>query len=182
MRYIIAHLIRGEAKHMHEAITQDLVEKFHTFPIHNRIVPHLTLKRWFELDAEAMKKLQGILDTFVTTHSQSDYRLGGFNHFGEDVIYVDVRPSPEMSATARDLMKVLHEVKEMTFDEFDAVEDDFHATLVMRALKTFDYTQVWEYLSKQEGFDFNMKFDNIAIMKRETDAWVVDRIWELPKC
>ena len=87
------NLIRGEAKEAHEAITKDLVEKFDAFPIHDRIVPHLTLKRWFELDAEGIKEVHTALDGFVATHSQSEYRLRGFNNFGEGVIYVDVDPS-----------------------------------------------------------------------------------------
>ena len=180
MRHIIVHLIRGEAKNKHEAITKDLAERFGTFPIHDRIVPHLTLKRWFELDAEDMKNLYSVIDTFATSHTQSNYHLHGFGHFREDVIYVDVKPSLQMSSTARDLMNVLHKVRGMTFDEFDAIEDDFHATLAMCALKPFDYAQIWEYLNTQEKMSFDMKFDNIAVMKRETDKWVIDRVWKLP--
>ena len=51
-RRIIVHLIRGEAKNTHESITRNLVEHLDAFPIHDRILPHLTLKRWFELDSE----------------------------------------------------------------------------------------------------------------------------------
>ena len=180
MRHILVHLIRGEAKKKHEAITRDLVEKYDAFPIHDRIVPHLTLKRWFELDAEGMQNLYDTIDTFVASLTQSDYKLSGFGHFNEDVIYVDAKPSPEMASTTRDLTKILHGVKGMTFDEFDVMEPEFHATLVMRLLKPFDYTQIWEYLNKEEVFDFNMKFDNIAILKKVDNKWVEDRIWEIP--
>ncbi len=180
MKYIIAHLIRGEAKDKHEAITKDLVKKFDTFPIHDRIAPHLTLKRVFELDADGIKNLCSTLDTFVDCHTQSTYRLDGFNHFVEDVIYIDVKPSPEMLSTAKDLMNVLHKVENITFDEFDAIENDFHASVVFRKLKPFDYKEVWNYLNKEEKIDFDMKFDNIAIMKKEVDKWYIDRVWELP--
>lgn len=179
MRHIIVHLIRGEAGEAHEAITRDLTEKFDTFPIHDRIVPHLTLKRWFELDGAGMESVRNMLDMFAAAHTQSDYRLHGYGHFGEDVIYVDVKPSAEMSAIARDLMKSLHSIEGMTFDEFDGVEDDFHATVVMGALKPFSYAQIWDYLNAKEAMDFNMKFDNIALLKREADKWVVDQVWEL---
>ncbi len=180
MRHIIVHLLRGEAGKAHEAITRGLTERFDTFPIHNRIVPHLTLKRWFELDEAGMEQLYKTLDSFAASHVQSDYRLHGFNHFGEDVIYVDVKPSSEMSLTVRELMEDLHTINGMTFDEFDNTEDDFHATVVMGALKPFDYAPILEYLNAKEGMDFNMKFDNIAVLKRDTGKWVVDRVWELP--
>jgi hypothetical protein len=55
-RYILVHLIRGEAKKAHEEITHKLAEHLDGFPIHERIVPHLTLKRWFELDEIGIQK------------------------------------------------------------------------------------------------------------------------------
>ncbi len=179
MRRIIAHLIRGKAGEAHEALTRDLTDKFDTFPIHDRIPPHLTLKRWFELDAANMESLCDVLDSFAASHTQSEYKLGGLGHFDENVIYMDVKPSPEMSDATRDLMEALHSVDGMTFDEFDGIEDDFHATLVFGALKRFDFAPVWEYLNAQEKVSFDMKFDHIAIMKRAEDKWVTERVWEL---
>ena len=179
-RYIIVHLIRGEAKELHEAITKDLVDKFDTFPIHERIVPHLTLKRWFEFDAEEMVVVYKMLDQFVLSHKQSTYRLHGFNHFGDGVIYIDVEPSPEVSEIARDLMNELHKIQNMTFDEFDNIYDDLHATVAMRALKPFDFKETWDYLLTKQTPDFNIKFDNIAILRRGADKWVPEHIWELP--
>jgi len=47
---IIVHLIEGEAKKAHENITRSLVDKLDAFPVHDRVVPHLTIKRWFDLN------------------------------------------------------------------------------------------------------------------------------------
>lgn len=179
-RHIIVHLIRGEVKEAHEAITRDLVAKLDAFPIHDRIVPHLTLKRWFELSEAGMREVYKVLDEFATSHTQSEYHLHGFNNFGEGVIYIDVDPSVEMSQSARDLMNALHTVKDMTFDEYDAIEDDFHATVAMRALKPFDFRETWDYLQMQKVPDFTMKFDNIAVLRKDSDTWVAESVWELP--
>lgn len=180
MRRNIVHLIRGDAGKAHEAITRQLVEKFDAFPIHNLFAPHLTLKRGFELDVEGVKDLYAMLDAFATNHTQSDYRLHGFGHFKEDVVYVDAQPSKEMSATVRELIALLHGVKDMEFHEYDDVEDDFHATVIMKDLKPFDYDQIWNYLATIEQPDFDMKFDNLTVLRREPQEWVVDRVWELP--
>jgi len=179
MRRIIVHLIRGEAKEVHEGITQDLFEKFDSFPIHERIVPHLTLKRWFELDDKGMEPLYVLLDSFVEKNKQSDFVLKGFDHFGEGVIFVDVDASSKMIETVQSLMKDLHSIEGLTFDEFDVADNHFHATVAMRALKPFDFKEIWEYLQTTKAPMFTMKFDNIAILKREEDKWVPDRIWEL---
>ena len=178
MRRIIAHVIRGEARIAHEAITRDLADKFDSFPIHERIPPHLTLKRWFELDEKGMDTLHKTLDVFATSQKQSDYALSGFGNFGEGVIYVDVIPSAEMLQSALHLMDALHKVEGLTFDEFDN-GSDFHATVAMRALKPFDFDQIWNYLETVPQPDFKMKFDNIAVFKKPVDVWEVERIWEL---
>jgi 2'-5' RNA ligase len=179
-RHIIVHLIRGAAKEAHEAMTRGLVETLDAFPIHDHVVPHLTLKRWFELDQAGIEEVYKVLDTFVTTQTQSGYRLHGLNNFGEGVIYIGVDSSKEMSQGARDLMAILHTVKDMTFDEIDAIEDNFHATVAMRALKPFNFKQTWDYLQAQEALDFNLNFDNIALLKKEGEKWVPARIWEIP--
>jgi len=167
MRRIIVHLIRGKAKDAHEAITRNLVEALDAFPIHDRIVPHLTIKRWFELDDQGLTQLYSVLDTFAATHAQSNYRLHDFNNFGEGVIYVDVDASAEMLAGAKDLMKALRHIQGMTFDEYDEIEGDFHATVAMRALKPFDFNDTWNYLQTLDKMDFSLKFDNVAVLKRE---------------
>lgn len=179
MRHIIVHLIRGEAGKAHENITKDLTKKFDSFPLHNRIQPHLTLKRWFELDNEGMDVLYKKLDDFVNSHHQTNYSLKGFGNFGSDVIYVDVVASQELLSDLRDLNNELHTIQGLTFDEFDAIENDLHATVAMGALKPFDYEEIWNYLNAGPIPHFDMKFDNIAVMKRDADRWVIDRVWEI---
>ena len=178
MRHIIAHLIRGEAGKYHQNLTKELTEKLDAFPIHDRIPPHLTLKRWFDLDEESMNSLHRLLDDFVSSHKQSDYSFTSFGHFGTDVIYVDAIPSKEMSEDVLELMKKLHKVEGLEFDEFDN-GSDFHATVAFGALKSFDYDKVWNYLQTTKQPNFNMRFDNIAILKKPIDKWVVDRVWEI---
>lgn len=180
MKYIIAHLIRGEAKHAHEMITKDLVSKFDVFPIHDRISPHLTIKRWFEIDEKGLDEIKKKLDIFCAAHTQSDYELKGFGHFGKDVIYVDALPSEKTLQTIRELMTLLKEVPDLVFDEYDEVQNDLHATVVMEALKPFNFDEVWNYLQNSEQPNFHMKFDNLTLERRDENKWVLEKVWELP--
>jgi 2'-5' RNA ligase len=179
MRHIVAHLIRGEAEKYHQNLTKDLTEKFDTFPIHDRIQPHLTLKRWFEIDDVGMDAVYKTIDNFVNSHNQCDYELKSFGHFGEEVVYLDVTPSKEMLVLVKDLKNELHRIEKLTFDEFDDLENDFHATLVFGALKSFNYRQVWDYLGKLSQPNFEMKFNNIAVLKKPVDKWIIDKVWEI---
>ena len=178
MRHIIVHLVRGKAKDYHEALTADLVEKFDVFPIHDRIQPHLTLKRWFELDETDLNSLYEILDQYAAAHTQSDYVMDSFNNFRDDVIFLDVTPSTKMQSDALELLEALRTHPGLEFDEYDN-GSDFHATLTMAALKPFDYDAIRSYLGTIEQPNFTMKFDNIASLKKVDDKWVVDRVWEL---
>jgi len=178
MRHVVAHLVRGEARDYHIELTKDLVDKFDIFPIYNRIPPHLTLKRWFELSDADMRLLHNILDEYTATHSQSDYKMNRFSNFREDVLFLDVTPSEKMRKDVLELMDALHTHPSLEFDEYDN-GSDFHATLTMRALKEFDFKAVQSYLNSLEQPNFNMKFDNIAILKKLETEWVVDKVWEL---
>lgn len=178
MRHIIAHLVRGDAKDYHINLTKELVEKFDVFPIHERIPPHLTLKRWFELSDSDMQILYGLLDLYAASHTQSEYVMNSFSNFRNDVIFLDAKPSEKMQADVEDLMKVLRTHPALEFDEYDN-GSDFHATLTMAALKEFDYEAIRSYLETIEQPYFEMKFDNIATMKKVDGKWVVDRVWKL---
>lgn len=178
MRRIIAHLVRGETNDYLTSLTKDLVNKFDVFPIHNRIPFHLTLKRWFELSDEDMQKLHMLLDDFAQSHTQSDYTMNKFGNFREDVLFLDVEPTEKMQSDVLELMDVLHTLPSLTFDEYDN-GSDFHATLTMSALTPFDFQTIKEYLNTVQQPNFNLKFDNIAILKKTETVWIVDRIWEL---
>ncbi len=179
MRRIIVHLIRGEAKDAHEAITRSLVDELDAFPIHERVAPHLTIKRWFELDDAGLQSVYAALDQIAATHRQSSYRLHGFKNFGEGVIYVDVTPSQETLDIVSATMGAMRDIEGMTFDEYDDIQGDLHATVAMRAQKPFDFQKTWDYLHKLPPIDMDLQFDNIAVLKKVDNKWVPERVWEL---
>lgn len=178
MRRNIVHLVRGNAKNYHTELIKDLVDRFNVFPLYNLFPPHLTLKRGFELSDEDMQLLHRILDEYKATHSQSDYKMNQFSNFREDVLFLDVEPSEKMQKDVLELMDALHTHPSLEFDEYDN-GSEFHATLTMRPLKEFDFKAVRSYLNELKQPNFDMKFDNIAILKKPETEWVVDKVWEL---
>ena len=176
---IIVHLIRGEAKEAHENITRSLVTELDAFPVHDRVVPHLTIKRWFDLDKVDLQTVHAAIDTIVETHKQSPYRLHGLDNFGEGVIFVDVDASEAMLETVGAVIVAMRTIKGMTFDEYDEIEGDLHATVAMRALKLFDFKETWDYLQTLPPIDMNLRFDNIAVLKKVDNKWIPEKVWEL---
>ena len=66
----------------------------------------------------------------------------------------------------------------MHFHEYDN-GGDFHATVAMSAPKPFNFDEVWNYLQTGEQPNFEVAFDNIAVLKKEHAVWVVDRVFDL---
>lgn len=180
MRYNVVHLIRGEAKIFHEKITRDLTDTFGSYPIHEYIPPHLTLKWPFESDEEGLSAVNTVINSICQTHRKSDYHLRGFGHFENAAIYIDAIPSPEMKATVTDLQTKLAALPGIALNEFDTTQK-FHASVAVSRLKPYSLEQLWEHLQKGPQPDFAMKFDNIALMKKVGNKWIVDRVTEIPE-
>ena len=125
-----------------------------------------------------MKELYEKLEEFACSHIQTDYSLKGFGNFGDDVIFMDVKASREMMNAVSDLGKTLHTIQNLTFDEFDT-NDGLHATVAFGSLKPFNFNEIWNYLATTSEPNFQMKLDNITVMKREKDIWEIDRIFEI---
>lgn len=178
MKYVIAHLIRGEAQKLHETITHNLTEKFDTAPLFEYIVPHITLKRSFERDENRIDDIYRAIDAFAETHAQTDYSLKGFGNFNEVAVYIGVHPSEEMKQSVKDLQGTLEEVEGIELDEFDRAHR-FHATVALGKLKPFSLEEVWNYVQALEVPDFSMKFDNVTVLKKIDGKWVIDRITEI---
>lgn len=178
MRHNIVHLLNGEAEIMHHSVMDDIAEKFDIVPFYKLMPSHLTLKRGFESDEVDMMDLYERLDTFSTAHTSSEYSLKGWGQFPGKAIYIDVTASKKMSDTVAALLNSIRNMSGMNFHEYDN-GGEFHASVALSALQPFDFEKVWNYLQTIEQPDFEMKFDNIAILKKPEDVWVVDRIFEI---
>ena len=177
MKYVIVHLIRGEAGEFHGGITRELTEKFGTYPLYERVPPHITLKRSFEREEKEIDGIYTLIDDCARVHTQSDYHLRGFGHFCGETIYIEAVPSREMIVAVTDLQNRVSGL-DIALEQFD-LNQNFHATVAMASHKAFSFDTVWGFLQSVEAPDFSMKFDNIAVLKKVDNRWLVDRVTEL---
>lgn len=178
MKYVIVHLIRGEAGKLHQEITRALTERFGTYPLYDYVPPHLTLKRSFEIDESRVSEIYSALETFVSNHIQTNYELKGFGNFGSVAVYIEALASPEMQRDHTELQNILSEIDGITLDEFDKAQR-LHATVALQKLKPFDLDQIWNYIQTLKQPRFSMKFDNVALLKKVDDRWHVEKVFEL---
>lgn len=178
MKWAVVHLVRGEAGQYLESLRANLFKKFDTFPLHRYVPPHITLKYPFEVNEDIAGVLYKKLETFAGLQRQIKYSLVCFGSFKEYAIYVGVTYPKEMLQSILDLMKTLHGVDGITFDEFDG-SSNLHATIATSKYKALNYGLVWGYLKTLPEPNFKLKFDNIAILKKNPDRWVIDHVWEI---
>lgn len=178
MKYLIVHLLSGDAKAFHERITREISIRYHTLPLFERIASHITLKPPFETDEEGIKEVERILRAFAKGERATPLTLSGFGHFGFRTMYIDIPKSSEAVVLARRTLKVLNEnVEWMPKNPLEG--NKLHAS-VARFLTRRQSRRISRHLSALKPPYFEVTFDNIAILKKEGNAWHRHAVIALP--
>ncbi|KKT42149.1 MAG: hypothetical protein UW30_C0002G0060 [Candidatus Giovannonibacteria bacterium GW2011_GWA2_44_13b] len=172
MRYCIVYLLFGEAKAAHEKLTAEIADKFGVFRLNGYFPPHITLRRPFETDS--IEEIGSLVDKFAEVHSQSTLELKGFNYFRKDVVYVDAFPSLETLKTIEELGISLRTFPGLEFDDFEK-ELKLHATVAYKDKKIEEkFDEIWDWVS-EKNFDFDVELDNISILKKQNNVWILHK-------
>lgn len=172
MRFFIAYLLTDEPKKAHNFLTKNIERQFgfiRTCP------PHVTLKSPFE--SNSIEDAGKVLENFTKTHRPVQMRFNGFGSFEKEVIYADVKISPEVNRIIVELDAALQSIPWMEYSEFDK-KRKLHSTLVdkIKPAKVFRQLRLFATLG---SFDFAVWLDNIAILKKEKNKWIVYKQYNL---
>ncbi|HEX9408550.1 MAG TPA: 2'-5' RNA ligase family protein, partial [Methylomirabilota bacterium] len=86
----------------HKELVDLVAERFGlTFTQRQAIPAHFTLK--YHFTTPEIGQMEALLDDFVRRHRRAPISVGGFGHFAEDVVFVDV----QLSAAARRVLEAL---------------------------------------------------------------------------
>lgn len=171
MKYLIVTLIKEDAEKYQQKLLYSVANRFNVNGAIQRKPPaHITLKYSFETDN--INPVEKAIEEFSKSINKSKYQLTGINHFDEDVIFIDVIPSKEMSETYSNFINHLRKNTKITFKQFDG-NTHFHSSIAHTDIKT-KFQEIWNFVSK-ENPDFEVFFDNITILK------LIDGIWQIHK-
>jgi len=171
LRYLVAHLLSGDASAFHKALARELTLRFHTIPLHERIPAHITIKPPFEADDEHIADIERILRAFDSTEPAAPLLFRGFGRFGFRTIYLDVQKSPEAVSLARRALKTLND-NAGWLPHNPREGNKLHASLA-RFLAPRQSRRIWRFLRECAYPQFETRFDNIAILKKEGREWRV---------
>ena len=145
MRYVIVSVVKGPAGNFNNNLRKEVFEKLGAKS--SKLPAHFTIKAPFE--ADDISDLDKVLQDFAQNHKAQDYKIKGYNHFDNRVIYMDVHMNKKSKLLHDELIEELEKLPYIHFKNHD---------------------ELWEYVNNIPC-DFDCKFDNVSVFKWEDNTW-----------
>jgi 2'-5' RNA ligase len=145
--YLVEVRLMGGLKKYLKAIAYDIADEFGVqSAVDPRPVPHITLFGPYDTDrgTEARTAVRDVCSRFGLV----PFRLNGFGHFRNDVIYVDIELSPELRQLRRQLAARLRPVCTQ-FQPYDVSKHyRFHITVAKNDIER-EFGDIWSYVTDE---------------------------------
>ena len=176
MEYVVVYLIRGKEEKYHQKLVKEVGPKFgETYMIENPLPSHITLK--YSMNLNSPKELEKVLKLFAEKHKSSKIKIDGFGNFKKFVIFLKIKLSKSSIKLQKELLKEVKKIKGVKMHDFD-VKWKPHATIAYgNTKKSFD--NIWNYLKTLEKPNFELKFDNITILRKPIKFWKIYKTYRL---
>ena len=175
MKYAIVYLIRGKAEKYHQKLVREVGPKFgENYLLENPLPSHVTLKSPFRTNK--IKKIELLIRAFVKKQHQYGILMGNFGNFRKFVIFSKTKFSRPARKIQKNLIKELKKLKGLKFQRYD-LHFKPHATIAYGNTK-INFNLIWNYLKKKNKQKFNLKFDNISII-RKPKYWEIYKIYKI---
>lgn len=169
MRYVIVSVTKGNAGNFNNRLRKNLFEKFGAKS--SKLPPHFTIKSPFE--SEDLSSLENMLQKFCNSNPISKYKIDGYEHFDDRVVYMKVLMSPQGKIIHDKLISELEKFKYINFNNHDGKDKIFHVTLASKKINKI-YKDIFNYVTPIPC-SFDCTFDNISIFKWQDDTWVLHK-------
>jgi hypothetical protein len=178
LKYLIAHLLSGDAKRFHLALARELSVRYHTRPLYERIPPHVTVKPPFETDEAGIAEVERVLRALAVHERAPRLAFSGFGRFGFRTVYMDIVKSADAVSFARRAIKTLNE-NIAWMPRFPLEGNKLHAS-VARFLTRRQSGRIWRHLKTMGKPAFESSLDNLAILKKDGKSWTLHALVALP--
>lgn len=169
-RYVIVNLLNGEPLEFHEKTVDNVCHKFKVQP--QKLPGHITLKAPFETDN--IDEVEEVIAEFIKIHAKAPIKLEGFNHFRDNVIFMEIFPSQDAVVLHKSLYKSLKTLDFLEWKTHEGEKITFHSTIVSRRISP-KFQEIWDYVNSLD-YSFDTYLDNITIMN-----WGENRRWNVYK-
>lgn len=167
--YFIAILPPETIANRVQEVKREFVKNYDSKEAYNK-PPHFTLIAPFKVPEQVEEVIVPQLIFFGQEQTSFTVNLSGFNHFREDVIFIDIdEPSP-MKALHHNLSEYL--LNEMGFSDQIVRPKSLtpHMTVAYRDLSPQNFQKAWDEFS-QRSFDYSFEVNSIFLLKHDYTRW-----------
>lgn len=168
MLYVIVCVVKGEAGEFNNQMRKEVKDKLNARS--SKLPAHFTIKAPFEYD-QPITELEQVLEQFSKEEKAQPFRLEGYGHFGDRVVFMDVKMSEAAKEVHDRLIDVMSKVPYISFDKKDGKNKNFHVTVASKRIQQV-FDKVWDYAVNMP-YDFDCMFDNISLYKWENNTWIL---------
>lgn len=175
MRYVIVSIVDGEAGEFNNNLRKELYEDYGVKS--SKLPAHFTIKSPFECDD--ISELENTLDIFSKNNKSASYRICGYDHFDNRVIFMKILMSKEGQLVHDKLIDALSKFNYINFDIHDGKDKTFHVTISSKKIQKI-YNDLWNYINKIPC-EFKCEFNNISVYKWIDNTWKLHNRYNLTK-
>ncbi|WP_252232318.1 2'-5' RNA ligase family protein [Clostridium sp. ZBS15] len=176
MRYVVVCVVKGEAGDFNNNLRRELFKNLKAKS--SKLPAHFTIKAPFEYDGDIIE-LINILEEVTQTEKTAPFKISGYDHFGDRVVYMNVEMSDEGKIIHDKIIEKMSLVPYIEFDKSDGKDKTFHITLASKRIRSI-YTKIWEYIN-QYSCEFECLFDNVTIYNWTEGTWKVYKEFKFKK-
>ncbi|MGL4913680.1 MAG: 2'-5' RNA ligase family protein [Romboutsia sp.] len=169
MRYVIVSVLKDDCGNFNNNLRKEVLEKFKARS--SKLPAHFTIKSPFESDD--IFELEETLDKFCVSHTKASYKVDGYDHFDDRVIFMKVFMSSLGQKVHNELIDELNKINYINFSKEDGKDKTFHITISSKKIKSI-FNELWHYVNLIPC-NFNCSFNNICIYKWVDNTWVLHK-------
>lgn len=170
MRYVIVSVLKGKGGEFNNNLRREVYKRFKARS--SKLPAHFTIKAPFEYDGNIIG-LEDVLFNYCNTYMKQKYKVEGFSHFDDRVIFMDVKMEEECRLLHDNLIDELAKISYLKFSDTDGRNKKIHVTVASKKISSM-FDGLWAFVNKLTC-DFNEDFDNVTIYKWKDNAWVLHK-------
>lgn len=170
MRYVIVSILKGKGGEFNNALRKEVYKKFNAKS--SKLPAHFTIKAPFEYDGSILE-LENVIWNYCNSNNKKNYKIEGFNHFDNRVIFMDVKMDQECRTLHDMLIDQLTPISFLKFSDMDGKNKKIHVTVAAKKINKI-FEELWTYVSTK-SCNFHEEFDNVTIYKWQGDTWILHK-------
>lgn len=170
MRYVIVSVLKGKGGEFNNSLRKEVFKKFKARS--SKLPAHFTIKAPFEYDGSILE-LENAISKYCNLNKKQNYKVEGFNHFDDRVIFMDVKMDKQCRMLHNTLIDELTKISFLKFSDIDGRNKKVHVTVASKKINKI-FESLWAYISTL-SCNFDEDFDNVTVYKWQGDTWVLHK-------